>query len=195
MTAKLQVSTVASDTGGQPFPKSRTSMDIFLTDAYTRFRVFPRMPPDQILAYQRTQCVTRFFQEGCLMKATVMGAGGGVLGLVLGAFLFTMRPADVDTTLPLRQQMRQAYKGFGTEARKSMVGFAKIGFLYSLIDCCIARARAKQDIPTALYTGCLTGAALAWRSGPSGMAAGCAGFGAFSAAMEFWSPLGPRPEN
>lgn len=124
-----------------------------------------------------------------MVKSLIMGAGGSVLGLLFGTFFFTMKPTDIDTSKPLRDQIRQSYRGFVPEVTKTAKGFAKLGFLYSLFDCAIARERARQDIFTALYAGCLTGGALAWRGGPAAMATGCVGFGAFSAAMEKWNPF------
>ena len=48
----------------------------------------------------------------------------------------------------------------------------------------IEKARGKSDELNPLLAGCSAGAFLAARSGPQGMAIGCAGFAAFSYAIE-----------
>lgn len=65
-----------------------------------------------------------------------------------------------------------------------MKGFTVVGALYSGSECVIEKTRAKHDIYNTVYAGCFTGAALAHGGGPKAMAGGCAGFAAFSAAIE-----------
>lgn len=116
--------------------------EVFLSEKYLKLKMFkPMMTEDDRKAYNQIQAVTRFVQEGCLVRAMVMGSGGGVLGLLFGTFFFTMKPVNVDTSLPLRQQIRQSYSGFGTEVTKSVKGFAKLGFIYSMFECGIAKVR------------------------------------------------------
>lgn len=170
----------ASSEGESDLPPSQTYynyMEVFLADRYRTFRLLKPMTSEEALTYGRIQLVSGFFQEGCLIKSVVMGAGGGVLGLLFGTFFFTMRPVDIDTTQPFRKQISQSYRGFGAEITKSVKGFAKIGFMYSLCDCaiakvstaflclikCVCQHRAKQDLYTAIYAGCATGAALGWK--------------------------------
>ncbi|EPR62206.1 mitochondrial inner membrane translocase subunit TIM17, putative [Toxoplasma gondii ME49] len=171
-------------------------MDIFLGDRYRTLNLTPdattltdeqKQIQQQILLQNK---VERFFTEGCLARAAVMGAGGGVLGGLFGAFFFTMKPVDVDTSLPFRDQMRQQYRNFLPEVGRSAKSFAKLGFLYSLAECFIQRERAVHDINNAIYAGCFTGAALSYKGGPWAAAAGCAGFAAFSGIMETLQPFG-----
>lgn len=122
-----------------PPPTFYNYTDVFLSDKYLKFRLLKPFSEEEAATYNRIQSVTQFFQEGCLVRSLVMGSGGGVLGLLFGTFFFTMKPVDIDTSLPLRQQIRQSYSGFGTEVMKSVKGFAKLGFLYSLFDCGIAK--------------------------------------------------------
>ncbi|MCJ1328944.1 Mitochondrial import inner membrane translocase subunit tim22 [Thelotrema lepadinum] len=44
--------------------------------------------------------------------------------------------------------------------------------------------RAKNDIKNGIAAGCVTGGILAAKAGPQAAAVGCAGFAAFSAAIE-----------
>ncbi|KAL9129503.1 MAG: hypothetical protein Q9217_002063 [Psora testacea] len=44
--------------------------------------------------------------------------------------------------------------------------------------------RAKNDLTNGVAAGCITGGALGARAGPQAAAVGCAGFAAFSAAID-----------
>ncbi|PFH35198.1 putative inner membrane translocase subunit TIM17 [Besnoitia besnoiti] len=171
-----------------------TPMDIFLGERYRTLNLAPgeltdeqRQMQQQMLMQQR---VEKFFSEGCLMRACLMGTGGGVLGVLFGTFFFSMKPVDVDTTLPFRAQLKQQYQNFLPEVGRSAKNFAKLGFIYSLTECFIQRERAVHDINNAIYAGCVTGATLSYRGGPWAVAVGCAGFAAFSGVMEKLQPFG-----
>ena len=62
--------------------------------------------------------------------------------------------------------------------------FAWMGFLFAGSECVIEKWRAKTDIYNSVSAGCVTGATLAYGTGPKGMCIGCAGFAAFSAAID-----------
>eukprot|EP00922_Rhytidocystis_sp_ex-Travisia-forbesii_P049714 GHVS01073977.1.p1 GENE.GHVS01073977.1~~GHVS01073977.1.p1 ORF type:complete len:260 (-),score=74.07 GHVS01073977.1:607-1275(-) len=204
-------SSSTSSSSGSP-QRYRTYLDVFLSDRYRHLRL---RPPQAIgledggggaesaaaAAASATSsthsmfsvhpaAVEKFFAEGCLCKSIVMGVGGGGLGVLFGGFFFAMKPMDVDTTLPFKQQIKESYKGFGKEVKSTAKNFAKLSFIYSLIECFIERERACHDITNALYAGCGTGALLAYKAGPIGMAGGCAMFATFSAAMEHFQPFG-----
>eukprot|EP00922_Rhytidocystis_sp_ex-Travisia-forbesii_P049712 GHVS01073975.1.p1 GENE.GHVS01073975.1~~GHVS01073975.1.p1 ORF type:complete len:233 (-),score=48.40 GHVS01073975.1:970-1668(-) len=180
----------------------RTYLDVFLSDRYRHLRLRPQTigldvgvletatPTTHSMFLVSPAAVEKFFTEGCLCKSIVMGVGGGGLGVLFGSFFFAMKPMDVDTTLPFKQQIKESYKGFGKEVKSTAKSFAKLSFIYSLIECFIERERACHDITNAVYAGCGTGALLAYKAGPVGMAGGCAMFAAFSAAMEHFQPFG-----
>lgn len=46
--------------------------------------------------------------------------------------------------------------------------------------------RAKNDLYNGVAAGCITGGALAAKAGPQAAAVGCAGFAAFSAAIDWY---------
>jgi len=104
-------------------------------------------------------------------------------------FFFTMKPIETDTSLPFTQQVRASYKGFVPDVLRSAKNFAKLGMMYSLVECFIERARAVNDTKNAVYAGCITGAALARHGGAVGMVGGCSMFAAFSAAIEHFQPF------
>lgn len=125
---------------GNAFP---SYMHVFVSDKYRNCAMLPPMEASEAAVYQRLQAIRSFFQEGCTVRSLIMGAGGGVLGLLFGTFFFTMKPVDIDTSKPLRDQIRQSYRGFVPEVTKTAKGFAKLGFLYSIFDCTIARVRKR----------------------------------------------------
>jgi import inner membrane translocase subunit TIM22 len=62
--------------------------------------------------------------------------------------------------------------------------FAKVGAIFSGTECAIEGLRAKNDLWNGVAGGCLTGGILARSAGPQAVAVGCAGFAAFSAAID-----------
>lgn len=56
--------------------------------------------------------------------------------------------------------------------------------VFSGVECVIEKSRGQHDMYNGALAGCATGAALAVGSGPQAMCFGCAGFAAFSSAME-----------
>merc|ERR1712232_99938 len=122
--------------------------------------------------------------DGCTARAILGCVGGSVLGLLMGGFMHTMQPMNVDTTLGTWDQLRLSYKGFGSACTRMSRNFAKVGCIYAGVECFMERERAVRDIPNAMYAGCITGGILAFQAGPTAMAWGCGGFAAFSAVIE-----------
>ena len=88
------------------------------------------------------------------------------------------------SSLPLREQLRQGFRDMGSRSWSSAKNFGTVGALFSGIECGIEGLRAKNDIANGVAAGCLTGAILARNAGPQAAAVGCAGFAAFSAAID-----------
>lgn len=123
-----------------------------------------------------------------------MGFG---LGGVFGLFMSSMRydtplsagmPGGVGTIppkdIPMREQLRAGFKDMGRASWSSAKNFGYIGAIFAGTECCIEGFRAKNDLANGVASGCLTGAFLAKSAGPQAMAVGCAGFAAFSAAID-----------
>lgn len=100
--------------------------------------------------------------------------------------LHTSSTAQAVTSLPLRQQLKVGFRDLGSRSLSSAKAFGKIGAIYSGIECCIEGFRAKHDIKNPVLAGCVTGGILAANAGPQAAALGCAGFAAFSAAIEVY---------
>ncbi len=138
--------------------------------------------------------------ESCVGKTGMAGVAGFAMGGVFGLFMASMAydtpfhgapgsgagAATPVRELPWRQQLRHGMLDMGRRSYSSARNFGKIGALYAGTECCIEGLRAKNDITNAVAAGCVTGGVLAMSAGPQAAALGCAGFAAFSAAIEVW---------
>lgn len=97
------------------------------------------------------------------------------------------------TSVPLRRQLAHGFKDMGTRSYSTAKNFGAVGALFSGIECGIEGLRAKNDLANGVAAGCLTGAILARNAGPQAAAVGCAGFAAFSAAIDTWLRM-PKDE-
>jgi len=92
----------------------------------------------------------------------------------------------VISKLPVREQLRQGFKEMGKASWSSAKNFGLVGAIFAGTECCIEGYRAKNDLTNGVAAGCLTGGALAAKAGPQAAAVGCAGFAAFSAAIDYY---------
>ncbi|KAL8667814.1 MAG: hypothetical protein Q9202_000279 [Teloschistes flavicans] len=86
--------------------------------------------------------------------------------------------------LPLKEQLRRGFKDMGTRSYSSAKSFGIIGAIFAGTECCIESYRAKSDLKNGIAAGCITGGVLGAKAGPQAAAFGCAGFAAFSAAID-----------
>lgn len=133
--------------------------------------------------------------ESCPSKLAIAGVMGFGLGGMFGIFMSSMRydtplsaglPGGVGTIsdLPVREQLRLGFKDMGRSAYSSAKNFGYIGALFAGSECAIEGFRAKNDLVNGAAAGCFTGAFLARGAGPQAAAIGCAGFAAFSTAID-----------
>lgn len=155
------------------------------------------------------------WMNSCPGKSVISGVTGFALGGVLGLFMASMAydtPLHVPTPnnvnglngavakmadLPLRQQVKLQFADMGKRAYSSAKNFGYIGMIYAGVECVVESTRAKNDIFNGVSAGCITGAGLAYKSGPQAALIGCAGFAAFSAAIDLYmkSEDGRPPKN
>jgi import inner membrane translocase subunit TIM22 len=134
--------------------------------------------------------------ESCPFKTVLSGGAGFALGGVFGLFMASMSydtplsgPGAGTTalsSLPLKQQLKIGFKDMGKRSWSSAKNFGLVGAIFSGTECCIEGFRAKNDIYNGVAAGCITGGALAAPAGPQAAAFGCAGFAAFSAAIDYY---------
>ncbi|KAL1841359.1 hypothetical protein VTJ49DRAFT_7139 [Mycothermus thermophilus] len=155
--------------------------------------------------------------ESCYAKTVMSGAAGFALGGLFGMFMASMAydtpyhvpgagtpgaaptvpgaaPAVPLSELPLRKQLAHGFRDMGQRSWSTAKNFGAVGALFAGIECGIEGLRAKNDMGNGVAAGCLTGAILARNGGPQAAAVGCAGFAAFSAAIDAWMRM-PKDED
>ncbi|KHJ34429.1 putative mitochondrial import inner membrane translocase subunit tim22 [Erysiphe necator] len=145
---------------------------------------------------EQTKLAIRSMQtlmESCPAKTVMSGVMGFALGGVFGLFMASMHydtpihtsgTAENAKSLPLRQQLKAGFKDMGSRSLSSAKNFGKVGAIFAGTECCIEGFRAKNDLMNGVLAGCITGGVLAAPAGPQAAAVGCAGFAAFSAAID-----------
>lgn len=88
--------------------------------------------------------------------------------------------------LPLKEQLKRGFKDMGQRSYSTGKNFALVGSIFAGTECCIEGFRAKNDMYNGISAGCVTGGVLAAKAGPQAAAVGCAGFAAFSAAIDYY---------
>ena len=101
-----------------------------------------------------------------------------------GASVLSPSAATGISDLPLKQQLKHGLRDMYRSSISSGKNFAKVGAIFSGTECAIEGLRAKNDLWNGVAGGCLTGGVLARNAGPQAAAVGCAGFAAFSAAID-----------
>ncbi|KAG8464796.1 hypothetical protein KFE25_010164 [Diacronema lutheri] len=128
---------------------------------------------------------TNIWRESCAIIGVGSFVVGGIFGALLGPVFYafeTTNPAQAE--LPLRMQLRLAARDVASRSRTWGKNFGVIGGLFSVSECFVAKTRAAHDMWNPVIGGCITGGGLAARGGPQACAFGCAGFAAFSLAIE-----------
>ncbi|KAI9374628.1 Tim17/Tim22/Tim23/Pmp24 family-domain-containing protein [Aspergillus egyptiacus] len=139
--------------------------------------------------------------ESCPMKTVISGVMGFGLGGIFGVFMASMSydssftpQGQAIANLSQREQIKRGFKDMGARGWSSAKNFGIVGALYSGTECCIEGLRAKNDITNSVAAGCITGGILGANAGPQAAAFGCAGFAAFSAAIDAYMRM-PESED
>ncbi|ODV98132.1 hypothetical protein PACTADRAFT_73747 [Pachysolen tannophilus NRRL Y-2460] len=144
------------------------------------------------------------FMQSCPGKTVISGVSGFVLGGFFGLFMASMT-YDVPlaggvshiSDLPFKQQVKLQFADMGKRSYSSAKNFGYIGAIYSGVECSVESFRAKNDIYNGVIAGCITGGGLAISGGPQAALFGCAGFAAFSTAIDLYlrSDMKMPPKN
>ncbi|KAJ2766643.1 Mitochondrial import inner membrane translocase subunit tim22 [Coemansia nantahalensis] len=125
--------------------------------------------------------------DSCAFKAGFSGVAGFGIGAVFGLMLSGIEfSAPADTSASTKQQIRTVFRDMGAKSLASAKNFAIMAAIFSGSECMIESYRGRNDLYNSVAAGCVTGGTLAVRTGPRGMAAGCAGFAAFSVAIDWY---------
>ncbi|KAF2769194.1 Tim17-domain-containing protein [Teratosphaeria nubilosa] len=158
------------------------------------------MMDEQQVQEQKMIKMMQSAMESCPAKTAIAGTMGFGLGGLFGLFMSSMRydtplgaglpgsgipnASGSISDLPVRQQLKLGFKDMGRSAWSSAKNFGYIGGVFAGTECCIEGLRAKNDLYNGVAAGCFTGGWLARSGGPQAVAVGCAGFAAFSAAID-----------
>ena len=137
----------------------------------------------------------RLLNESCIGKGImsfVMGGGLGVAGgIIIGSYSALGPPVPVPgqpppETLPWRQELKEAARKTRLKCKAWGKSFAYITMLFSGTECVVEKIRGQHDLGNGVTAGCATGAFLGRSGGVQGMCFGCAGFAAFSIAIDYF---------
>lgn len=159
-------------------------------------KTLAEMTPDEQGEYAATQMMN--FMKSCPGKTAMSGVTGFFLGGFFGLFMASMSYDVPGSTmkfndLPFKQQMKYMFADMGKRMNSSARNFGYIGAIYSGTECAVESLRAKNDIWNGVGAGCITGGGLAIKSGPTATLIGCAGFAAFSTAIDLYMRQDEKP--
>ena len=140
---------------------------------------------------QTTEQDIQEIRESCLVTTATHGTVGFLFGGFMGMFMASMSTnphallstpeSNLHTT---SAQVKTVFKDLIKGTWSSAKGFGKVATIYSAAECVVEGYRGKHDLGNGLVAGCFTGGFLARAGGPSSALMGCAGFAAFSVAIE-----------
>eukprot|EP01134_Creolimax_fragrantissima_P007663 CFRG7663T1 len=128
------------------------------------------------------QVMVETFFESCPFRMAISTVGGYGFGAILGLIGGSMEPIDPDK----KQTTRMVLKDMGTRSHAMGKNLAMVGVIFAGSECVIESYRAKSDHWNGIASGCTTGGVLGFRAGPQAAVMGCAGFAAFSAAIDYF---------
>ncbi|KAI8927378.1 Tim17/Tim22/Tim23/Pmp24 family-domain-containing protein [Entophlyctis helioformis] len=139
---------------------------------------------------RRQEDIFKSAMESCPGKLVASGVIGFGLGTAFGLFMSSV-DWNINTEefqkLTTRQQIKHTFKDMASKSYGTAKNFALVGAIFSSSECVVESFRAKHDIYNPLISGCFAGSVLSAKAGPKAMLFGCAGFAAFSAAIETWT--------
>ncbi|KAG2527945.1 hypothetical protein JM18_002835 [Phytophthora kernoviae] len=172
------------------FPRSFLRMHL-LHDTVGIHPFLPAYPP-QILQHLQPNpilesCAGKFF-----LSAAMGYVMGNVFGLVLGSYEGITPPVPLPgqremPKVPWRESMADSWKVTRGKCRYWGNNFLVISAMFSGLECASEKVRGRHDVGNELVAGCATGAALAAGQGFQAQCLGCAGFAAFSYAINYFT--------
>lgn len=127
--------------------------------------------------------------ESCAFKTVLSGGAGFGLGALFGLFMSSLSIENTDHAIydkPFKEQVKIGFRDMGKKSFSTAKNFALVGSIFAGSECCIEAFRAKNDLYNSASAGCFTGAVLGAKAGPQAAAFGCAGFAAFSTAIDWY---------
>eukprot|EP00112_Aurelia_sp_Birch-Aquarium-sp1_P007742 Seg1845.12 transcript_id=Seg1845.12/GoldUCD/mRNA.D3Y31 product="Mitochondrial import inner membrane translocase subunit Tim22" protein_id=Seg1845.12/GoldUCD/D3Y31 len=177
--------------GDGKFPASGSLRLSQVLPAFEEFKkskvTFTPTPAIPSMMKKKEEVVVERVMENCAFK-TVMAC---VLGYGLGAG-FGVFTAGLDSSMPSylqdsqNQTARSVFKEMKSRASSYGKNFAVVGAMFSATECVLESYRGKTDLKNGTMAGCITGGLLGLRAGGQAAILGCAGFAAFSTAIDYY---------
>lgn len=100
---------------------------------------------------------------------------GSLMAIALGVFMGAMGDVSPIQVLqgrevpqaPLREQVRSAYKSTAARSRSWAKTFGILSALFGGVECVCEKYRGKHDVWNPVISGCIVGATLSAKAGPS----------------------------
>lgn len=134
----------------------------------------------------------QLIQELCGTKIIMGAVMGTFMGFGMGLFMGAM--GDVSPIqivggrevpfAPMREQLRAVVKATKSRCISWGKNFGVLTALFGGVECVIEKYRAKHDVWNAALSGCVVGATLSAKQGPTAACLGCVGFGGFSLVVD-----------
>jgi len=125
--------------------------------------------------------------ENCVTKSILSAVMGGCFGFIFGGVFGFNNVTAEEAARPFVRQILDGVKLMMSNGWSMGKNFAVVGAVFSGTECAIEQYRGKNDMWNSLSAGCITGSAFAIRVGPKAMMLGCAGFAAFSYAIDYFT--------
>eukprot|EP00112_Aurelia_sp_Birch-Aquarium-sp1_P003327 Seg1372.4 transcript_id=Seg1372.4/GoldUCD/mRNA.D3Y31 product="Mitochondrial import inner membrane translocase subunit Tim22" protein_id=Seg1372.4/GoldUCD/D3Y31 len=167
--------------GDGKFPASGSLRLSQVLPAFEEFKkskvTFTPTPAIPSMMKKKEEVVVERVMENCAFK-TVMAC---VLGYGLGAGfgVFTAVTSQNQTARSVFKEMKSRASSYGKN-------FAVVGAMFSATECVLESYRGKTDLKNGTMAGCITGGLLGLRAGGQAAILGCAGFAAFSTAIDYY---------
>ncbi|RDD38232.1 Mitochondrial import inner membrane translocase subunit Tim22 [Trichoplax sp. H2] len=165
-------------------------MDLVIRQQHHRPFFAPPSPFFQTGKTREEKLVEGVF-ESCAFKAGIATVFGFALGGAFGLFTAGLDPAITGdpsgmTATAKQASTREVMREIGRRGMSYGKNFAMVGAMFSGTECLIETYRGKSDWKNTIMSGCVSGGLIGLRAGVRPAVAGCAGFAAFSAAIDYF---------
>ncbi|KAE8896340.1 hypothetical protein PF005_g22350 [Phytophthora fragariae] len=188
----VHVEDLSRETPPNPFLFPRSFLNSHLLHDKVGLHPFLPAYPPQILQWQQPNPITESCAGKFFLSAAMGYVMGNVFGLVLGSYEGITPPVPLPgqrelPKVPWRESMAGSWRVTAGKCRYWGNNFLVISAMFSGLECASEKIRGRHDVGNELVAGCATGAALAAGQGFQAQCLGCAGFAAFSYAINVFT--------
>ncbi|KNC56136.1 mitochondrial import inner membrane translocase subunit tim22 [Thecamonas trahens ATCC 50062] len=125
--------------------------------------------------------------QACYVKAPLSGVAGMGLGAVFGLITGSINNEVTAVAGESKKEFfKRTLKHAGQHSWRMAKGFGLIGAIYTGTECYVEKYYGAHRLANAPIAGCISGFVIAIRAGPAAATASCAGFAAFSTAIDYF---------